>query len=90
MVSPVPASTAWIAATRLAAAPVVYAAVFVMVSIAFIAFEAEALSQASDSELTARTRRITRVRSLITLGIFVVAMALTVRFVRPAGPGSAL
>lgn len=51
MVSLVPVSTAWIAATRLAAAPVfVYAAVFVMVNLAFLAFEREALSQASDGE----------------------------------------
>jgi uncharacterized membrane protein len=74
MISLIPASTAWIAATRLAAAPVlVYAAVFVMVNIAFLAFQEETLSQASDSEVTPKTRRITRMRALITLGIFVGA-----------------
>lgn len=77
MVSLIPVSTAWIAATRLAAAPVfVYGAVFVLVNLAFLAFQEEALSQASDSEATPRTRHITRVRALITLGIFVVAMSL--------------
>jgi TMEM175 potassium channel family protein len=74
MISLIPVSTAWIAATRLAAAPVfVYAAVFVMVNTAFLAFQQEALSQASDSEVSQTARRFTRVRALITLGIFVTA-----------------
>jgi uncharacterized membrane protein len=74
MVSLVPVSTAWIAATRLAAAPVfIYAAVFVLINIAFLAFQQEALSQASDGDVTPRTRRFTRMRALITLGIFATA-----------------
>src|SRR5271167_4288817 len=56
MVSLILLSTAWIAATRLAAAPVlIYAAVFVLVNIAFLAFQEETLSQASDSEATPKT-----------------------------------
>ena len=48
MVSLVPVSTAWMAATRLAAGPVfVYALVFVLVEIAYIAFEQTAFSQAA-------------------------------------------
>jgi len=40
MVSLVPITTVWLAATKLAAAPVfVYAAVFVMVNVAYLAFE---------------------------------------------------
>jgi len=74
MTSLIPASTAWISATRLAAGPVlVYAAVFVMVNIAFLGYQQEALSQASDSEVSPTIRRITRVRALMTLGIFVTA-----------------
>lgn len=74
MTSLIPFSTAWIADTKLAAGPVLfYAAVFVMVNIAFLGYQQEALSQASDSEAPPRTRRITRVRALITLGIFVTA-----------------
>lgn len=74
MTSLIPASTAWISATRLAAGPVlVYAAVFVMVNIAFLGYQQEALSQASDSEVSPTIRRFTRVRALITLGIFVTA-----------------
>jgi len=76
MVSLLPATTAWMAATRLASAPVfVYAAVFVMVNIAFLAFQQEGLSQASDNEVSPTTRRFTRVRALITLGIFAAAAA---------------
>ena len=74
MTSLIPFSTAWIADTRLAAGPVlVYAAVFVMVNIAFLGYQQETLSQASDSEVSPTTRRLTRVRALITLGIFVTA-----------------
>jgi uncharacterized membrane protein len=74
MTSLIPFSTAWIADTRLAAAPVLfYAAVFVMVNIAFLGYQQEALSQATDSEVSPTTRRNTRVRALITLGIFATA-----------------
>ena len=74
MTSLIPASTAWISATRLAAGPIlIYAAVFVMVNIAFLGYQQEALSQASDTEVSPTIRRITRVRALITLGIFVTA-----------------
>jgi len=78
----IPFSTAWISATKLAAGPVVaYAAVFVMVNIAFLGYQQETLSQASDGELSPSTRRLTRVRALITLGIF--AMAACVAFWSP-------
>jgi len=74
MTSLIPFSTAWIADTRLAAGPVlVYAAVFAMVNIAFLGYQQETLSQASDSEVSPTTRRLTWVRALITLGIFVTA-----------------
>jgi uncharacterized membrane protein len=74
MTSLIPFSTAWIAATRFAPGPVVvYAAVFVMVNIAFLGYQQEALSQATDSEVSPTTRRLTRVRALITLGTFTTA-----------------
>jgi len=74
MTSFIPFSTAWIADTRLAAGPVlVYAGVFVMVNIAFLGYQHEALSQANDADVSGTTRKLTRVRSLITLGIFVTA-----------------
>src|SRR5262249_42257929 len=73
MTSLIPFSTAWIADTRLASAPVlVYAAIFVVVNIAFLGYQQEALSQASNREVSRRTRRLTRVRALMTLGIFFI------------------
>lgn len=106
MTSLIPFSTAWIADTRLAAGPVLlYAAVFVMVNIAFLGYQQEALSQASASEVSLTTRRLTRVRALITLGIFVSAAGVAYRhplsgfglvwcvlfiYLRPQVPGEAL
>jgi uncharacterized membrane protein YiaA len=65
---------AWIADTRLAAGPVVfYAAIFVLVNFAFLGYQQEALSQASDREVSTTTRHLTWVRALITLAIFLSA-----------------
>jgi len=81
MVSLVPFSTAWVADTRLAAVPVfVYAAVFVLVNLVYCAFVWEALAQAEVKEISARMRRITRTRSFLTLGMFVIAMLLSIKF----------
>ena len=81
MVSLVPFSTAWVADTRLAAVPVsVYAAVFVLVNLAYCAFVWEVLAQAEVEEISARMRRITLTRSLLTLGMFVIAMLLSLKF----------
>jgi uncharacterized membrane protein len=74
MVSLVPATTVWMAATKLAAAPVF---VFVLVEAAYIAFERTALSQARDSDITPRLRRITRIRSYLALGMFSAATAVS-------------
>ena len=74
MTSLIPYSTAWIAGTKLAAGSVFfYAAVFVLVNIAFLGYQQEALSQASTSEVSLRTRHLTWVRALITLAIFLSA-----------------
>lgn len=78
MISLVPATTVWMAATKLAAAPVfVYALVFVLIETAYIALERAALSQASDSEMTPRLRQITRIRSYLALGMFSTATAVS-------------
>lgn len=78
MVSLVPAATVWMAATRLAAAPVfIYALVFVLVEMAYIAFERVAFSQARDTDITPQLRRIARVRSYLALGIFSAATAIS-------------
>ncbi len=81
MVSLVPFSTAWIADTKLAAVPVfVYAAVFVLVNLAYIPFEWHALASASAEEIPPQTRRFAKVRSLFTLGTFVIAMLVSLKF----------
>jgi len=78
MVSLVPATTVWMAATKLAAAPVfVYALVFVLIETAYIAFEGEALAQASSSDITLPLRRITRIRSYLALAMFSTAAAIS-------------
>jgi flagellar biosynthesis protein FlhB len=62
----------------MASAPVfVYALVFVFVDTAYIAFEGEALSQASSNDMTPSLRRITRIRSFLTLGMFSGADAIS-------------
>jgi uncharacterized membrane protein len=81
MVSLVPFSTAWVADTRLAAVPVfVYAAVFVLVNLAFRSFEREALAQAEAEEVSARMRRIARTRSFLMCGMCVIAMLVALKF----------
>jgi uncharacterized membrane protein len=79
MVSLVPVTTVWMAATRLAAAPVfTYALVFVFVEIAYIAFERTAFSQATEREITPRLMRIARLRSYVALAVFLtVATAIS-------------
>jgi TMEM175 potassium channel family protein len=81
MVSLVPFSTAWIADTKLAAVPVfVYAGVFVLVNLAYIPFEWHALASASGDEISARARRFAKMRSLFTLGTFLIAMLVSLKF----------
>lgn len=81
MVSLVPFSTAWVASTQLAAVPVfVYAAVFVLVNLAYLPFERHTLALAKNEEISARARRIARVRSSLTLGTFVTAMLVSLKF----------
>jgi uncharacterized membrane protein len=80
MVSLVPFSTAWVADAKLAAVPVfVYAAVFVLVNLAYIPFEWHALAFAPNEEISARTRRFAKARSSVTLGTFIVAMLVSLK-----------
>jgi uncharacterized membrane protein len=86
MVSLVPATTVWMAATRLAAAPVfVYAFVFVMVEFAYIAFEHTAFMQAKEEDLPPARRKIARLRSYLALVLFTLAAAISFRSPR-SGP----
>ena len=80
MVSLVPFSTAWVAETQFASAPVfVYAAVFVLVNLAYIPFEWHALSVAPSEGVSFKTRRFAKVRSAATLGTFILATLLSLK-----------
>jgi uncharacterized membrane protein len=82
MVSLLPFATAWIARTRLASSPVMfYAGLFVCVDIAYNVFEREVLARAEATEVSERTRRLARRRSLGVLASFTAAML--VAFVAP-------
>ena len=79
-VSLLPFATAWIARTQLASSPVVfYAGLFVCIDIAYNVFERGVLADAK--QLSARTRRIARRRSLVVLASFTTAMLIA--FVAP-------
>jgi hypothetical protein len=80
-VSLVPFSTAWVATTRLAAVPVfVYAAVLVLVELAYLQFEGHVLAQVGVEELSHRARQFAKIRSFVALGIFASAMLLSLKF----------
>ena len=76
-----PFTTAWVADTRLAAVPVfIYAAVFVLVELAYLQFERHALSHAVTEEISHRTRRLAKMRTLIAFGLFLTAMLVSLKF----------
>ena len=78
MISLVPVTTMWIAATRLAAAPVfVYALVFVFAEIAYLAFERTALLQATERDLGPGLQRLVHMRSWLALGMFSTAAVVS-------------
>jgi uncharacterized membrane protein len=80
-VSLVPFAIAWVARTRLAAVPVfVYAAVFVLVELAYLQFEHLALAQAVVEEISDQTRRLAKLRSVVAFGLFLTAMLLSLKF----------
>jgi hypothetical protein len=57
-----------------------YAAVFVLVNLAYIPFEWHALAWAPVEEISPRTRRFAKTRSLFTLGTFFIAMLVSLKF----------
>jgi uncharacterized membrane protein len=80
-VSLVPFTTAWVADSHLAAVPVfAYAAVFVLVEVAYLQFEHHALEQAVLEEVSHRTRQLARIRSLTALGLFLTGMLISLKF----------
>jgi uncharacterized membrane protein len=104
MVSLLPFATAWVARTQLASSPVAfYAGLFVSVDIAYNAFERDVLARAEATQVSKRTRRMARRRSLAVLAIFTTAIMVAflaprlgfglicgalILHVRPEAPGS--
>jgi uncharacterized membrane protein len=75
LVSILPFATAWIARTRLASYPVVfYAGLFVCIDIAYNVFEHQVLARADATQVSPRTLRMARRRSLVVLASFTTAM----------------
>jgi uncharacterized membrane protein len=80
-VSLIPFSTAWIADTELAAIPVAfYAGVFVLVNATYIALCFEIVDRPESKGVTSRVRMMMRARSLVTLGIFIAAAIVALKY----------
>jgi uncharacterized membrane protein len=76
-VSLIPFTTEWIAGARLAVAPVaLYAAVFVVVNVTYLAPCWEAVDRPAREDVSQRMRRLLRMRSLVTIGVFAAAAAV--------------
>lgn len=80
-VSLMPFSTAWIAGTRLGAAPVAfYAGVFVLVNLTYLILCWEAVDTSASHELTPHARSMMRLRSFTTLAVFSAAALVALRY----------
>ena len=82
-VSLIPFTTVWIADSRLAAAPVaLYAAVFVLVNVTYLALCREAVDRPAheDVSLSQRMRRLLRMRSFVTIGVFAAAALVALKW----------
>jgi uncharacterized membrane protein len=77
----VPFTTAWIANTRLAAVPVaVYAGIFVLVNLTYVLLWWEVVDRHPRKDVPVRARRMMRMRSFLTLGVFTVAAVVSLWF----------
>lgn len=80
-VSLIPFTTEWIADTRLADAPVVlYASVFVLVNITYIALCTEVVDRPAHEDVPHRLRRLMRMRSFLTIFVFATAAVVALRW----------
>jgi uncharacterized membrane protein len=80
-VSLVPFVTAWMSQTRLGEVPVcLYAAVFVLVNISYMALRMEAVDTAADEVISKEMKGMMRTKSMATLFIFAAAGILALWF----------
>ncbi|HEY4365718.1 MAG TPA: TMEM175 family protein [Steroidobacteraceae bacterium] len=76
-----PFATAWMADTRLAPVPVsVYAGVFVLVNATYLLLCWEVVDRPQQENVPARTRRMMRMRSVLTLAAFAVASLIALKY----------
>jgi uncharacterized membrane protein len=80
-VSLLPLSTAWMAVSELAPQPVAfYAAVFFLVNATYIALIWELTEETQAKAISAKERRIMRVRSIVTLCVFATAAIAALKY----------
>lgn len=80
-VSLIPFTTEWIADSRLAGAPVaLYASVFVLVNISYIALCTEVVDRPAHEDVPHRIRRLLQMRSFITIFVFAGAALVALRW----------
>jgi uncharacterized membrane protein len=80
-VSLIPFSTAWIADTKLAPIPVsFYATVFAMVNATYLLLCWEAVDRSAPEGVAQRARMMMRMRSLVTLAVFVAAALVALKY----------
>jgi uncharacterized membrane protein len=80
-VSLLPLSTAWMAVSKLAPQPVAfYAAVFFLVNVTYISLIWELIGRTRMKQVSAKERKIMRVRSVATLCIFAAAAIVALRY----------
>jgi TMEM175 potassium channel family protein len=76
-----PLSTAWMAASELAAQPVAfYAAVFFLVNATYVGLIWELIQETPADEIMPRVRRIMRIRAITTLCLFGLAAVVALRY----------
>ena len=76
----VPFATAWLAETRLAAVPVfTYAATILLVNLAYHGFAYQVIGRSSANEVARAMRRKALMRSVLTMGLFTVAMFMSLK-----------
>jgi uncharacterized membrane protein len=84
----IPFATAWVARSELAPVPVaLYATIFLLVDIAYLAFEREVLAQADQQAMPDRVRKRARRRTLLAVVVF-AAGALIAPFMPLVGFGT--
>jgi uncharacterized membrane protein len=80
-VSLIPFATVWIADSRLAAAPVaLYAAIFVLVNVTYLALYWEVVDRPVHEDVSQRMRRLLRMRSFVTIGVFAAAAIIALKW----------